>query len=174
MTLLSRTEIEGALSRLGELAQARGKPVELLVVGGAAMVLGFDARQSTHDIDAIILEPLPAAEIRLIVAQVATELGWPEDWINDGAKGFMRGQQRGLLLFESVGIRVYLPPVEQLLAMKLSAWRDDVDINDASILLRVVRASQSLEQVWSLLEPYLVPGRELKARFAFDELWENS
>ena len=32
MTLLSRTEIEGALSRLGELAQARGKSVELLMI----------------------------------------------------------------------------------------------------------------------------------------------
>lgn len=153
MALLSRTDIEAALSRMGELAYERGLSLELLVVGGAAMVLGYNARASTHDIDAVILEPTPAAEVRLMAADVAAELGWPDDWFNDGAKGFVRGRQRGRLLFESAGIRVYQPPVEQLLAMKLSAWRDDVDISDASILLQAVRESLTRDEVWSLLEP---------------------
>ena len=100
----------------------------------------------------MILEPTPAAEVRLIAADVAVELGWPNDWFNDGAKGFVRGRQRGRLLFEAVGIRVFQPPVEQLLAMKLSAWRDDVDIGDASILLQAVRESLARDEVWSLLE----------------------
>ncbi len=173
MALLSRTDIESALSRMGELAQARSMSLELLVVGGAAMVLGYNARASTHDIDAVILEPTPAAEVRLIAADVAVELGWPNDWFNDGAKGFVRGPQRGRLLFEAVGIRVFQPPVEQLLAMKLSAWRDDVDIGDASILLQAVRESLARDEVWSLLEPYLIPGRELTASFALDDLWET-
>lgn len=103
MTLLSRTDIEAALSRMGELAQARGMSLELLVVGGAAMVLGYNARASTHDIDAVILEPTPAAEVRLMAADVASELGWSNDWFNDGAKGFVRGRQRGRLLFEAAG-----------------------------------------------------------------------
>lgn len=46
MALLSRTDIESALSRMGELAQARSMSLELLVVGGAAMVLGYNARAS--------------------------------------------------------------------------------------------------------------------------------
>ena len=57
--------------------------------------------------------------------------------------------------------------------MKLSAWRDDVDIGDASILLQATRESLTRDEVWSLLEPYLVPGRELTARFALDDLWES-
>lgn len=28
------------------------------------------------------------------------------------------------------------------------------------------------EDVWSAIEPFLVPGRELKARYAFEDLWE--
>jgi hypothetical protein len=54
--------------------------------------------------------------------------------------------------------------------MKLSAWRDDVDIADAQVLLREFSGKRA--EVWSLVEPYLVPGRELKAKYAFDDLWE--
>ena len=78
-----------------------------------------------------------------------------------------------MLLFESRGIRVYRPAVEQLLAMKLSAWRDDIDITDAALLLRLLRANSNRETIWDLVVPYLVPGRELKAQFAFEDLWES-
>jgi hypothetical protein len=55
--------------------------------------------------------------------------------------------------------------------MKLSAWRDDVDIGDARVLLQKFAGERT--QIWSLIEPFLVPGRELKARYAFDDLWES-
>ena len=58
-----------------------------------------------------------------------------------------------------------------LLAMKLSAWRDDVDIADARVLRREFQGKRA--EIWSLIEPFLVPGRELKARYAFDDLWES-
>jgi hypothetical protein len=66
-------------------------------------------------------------------------------------------------------IRALAP--QQLLAMKLSAWRDDVDIADARVLLHEFPGDCA--QTWSLIEPFLVPGRELKARYAFDDLWES-
>jgi hypothetical protein len=39
------------------------------------------------------------------------------------------------------GIEVRSPDTAQLLAMKLSAWRDDVDINDASRLLEEIKGA---------------------------------
>lgn len=54
--------------------------------------------------------------------------------------------------------------------MKLSAWRDDVDIADARRLLRAMNGEQL--QVWAAIEPYLIPGAELKAQYAFLDLWE--
>ena len=57
--------------------------------------------------------------------------------------------------------------------MKLSAWRDDVDIADARRLLTEIASSGSREEIWSLIEPYLVPGEQLKARYAFEDLWET-
>ena len=49
MALLTRQEIISALERLGQLAVAEGHTLHLMVVGGAAMVLGYNARQSTRD-----------------------------------------------------------------------------------------------------------------------------
>ena len=54
--------------------------------------------------------------------------------------------------------------------MKLSAWRDDVDIEDARLLLGKLSADR--DEVWQLVEPHIVPGRETKAYYAFCDLWE--
>jgi hypothetical protein len=57
--------------------------------------------------------------------------------------------------------------------MKLSAWRDDVDIADASRLLAALGPARDRVDVWELVVPYLVPGHELKAQYAFEDLWES-
>ena len=57
--------------------------------------------------------------------------------------------------------------------MKLSAWRDDIDIADARRLLIELRSGRSHEEVWQDVSPYLVPGDELKAQYAFQDLWES-
>ena len=128
MAIFTREEIEEGLRRLGELAQAKGLQVELTLVGGAVMVLRFDARPSTRDVDAVILSPREARIVRDLARQVAEEHDWPEDWLNDGAKGYLVGISKGPLVFQSPGIEARAPSMEQLLAMKLSAGRDDVDI----------------------------------------------
>ena len=81
-------------------------------------------------------------------------------------------KQQGPVIFSAPGIVVKSPAVTQLLAMKLSAWRDDVDIEDARRLLQELTGKQ--EKVWEQVEPYLVPGDELKAQYAFLDLWEST
>ena len=136
------------------------------------MVLGFDARQSTHDVDAAILMPREARKVRQLAVRIADERAWPDDWLNDAAKGYLVGLSAGPLVFTAPGIEVRLPSTEQLLAMKLSAWRDDVDISDARRLLEAVEEKQYV-RLWQALEPYLIPGEELKAQYAFEDLWES-
>lgn len=94
----------------------------------------------------------------------------PEDWLNEGAKGYLQGLSPGEILFQGLSLTVRSVAPQQLLAMKLSAWRDDVDIADARLLLS--KLSGDRQQVWSLIEPHIVPGRELKARYAFEDLWD--
>lgn len=58
--------------------------------------------------------------------------------------------------------------------MKLSAWRDDVDIADARRLLQeLAMSNRERDTLWSRIEPYLVPGDELTAQYAFLDLWET-
>jgi hypothetical protein len=169
MAFLSKQEIIHSLERLGQLAEKQGMSIELLVVGGAAMLLLYDARLSTRDVDVVILAP-EASTVRALAKQVAQESSLPDDWLNDGAKGYLVGISRGSVLFAAPGIIVVSPAISQLLAMKLSAWRDDVDINDAKQLLQTLKGSQ--QQIWESIQLYLVPGAELKAEYAFLDLWE--
>ncbi len=168
MGLLSKKDILTGLQRLGELALNEGTEVELLVVGGGAMVLGYNARLSTRDLDAVILSPERRDLVRQLVEVVAGECRWPADWLNDGAKGFLVSPEIGATLFIAPGITVRMPTTEVLLAMKLCAWRDDVDVSDARRLLAELSGSHS--EIWSRVSKHLPPGRELKARMAFEDL----
>ena len=102
--------------------------------------------------------------------RVAAEQGWPGDWLNDGAKGYLIGLSSRPVVLSAPGIEVRSPDTAQLLAMKLSAWRDDVDIDDASRLLEEMKGGRV--EIWREVEPYLIPGNELKARYAYTDLWE--
>ena len=173
MATFTEQDIRGGLKKLGELAEAKDIHINLVAVGGAVMVLAFGARQSTRDVDAVILEPREARIVRELAARVADEYGWPNDWLNDGAKGYLRGISDGAMLFKAKGIEVRAPSLEQLLAMKLSAWRDEIDISDARRILQEFAGNRSKDELWGAIEPYLVPGDELTAQYAFLDLWET-
>lgn len=174
MAALSKIEMERALTRLGELAAAEGAELDLLLVGGGVMVLEFETRPATRDVDVVVLAPPDPAAVRRLARTVAAERDWPDDWLNDAVKGFVVGSSPTTTLLSGPGITVRRPAVEQLLAMKLCAWRDDVDIADARRLLAELRGGVTLEQAWRGVEPHLQPGRELKARYALEDLWEDS
>jgi hypothetical protein len=169
---LSADDIRAAFTELGKLAALRGESVELLLVGGSAMVLGYQARDTTFDVDAV-WDSSASALVRTLAAEVAARKDWPTDWLNDGAKGYLTGfSPTQAVVFSAEGLLVRVPDAAQLLAMKLSAWRNVQDRSDASVLLRAARTG-SREDTWNRVEPYLVVGRELKAQCAFEQLWEE-
>lgn len=170
MALFSKQQIIELLERLGDLAKQRNEKIELLLMGGAVMVLVYEQRLSTRDVDAVFLSPSETAPIRDLIKQIAREHNLPEDWLNDAAKGYLMGLGQSSIIFSAPGITVKMPPVAQMLAMKLCAWRDDVDIEDARRLLLELTGDR--EQIWQAIEPYLTPGNELKAQYAFLDLWE--
>jgi hypothetical protein len=136
MALLSKEDVESALTRLGELALAKGQSVELLILGGTLMVIHFQTRASTRDVDVVILSPSDTAPVREFARQVALEHGWPENWLNDAAKGFMVGISRGPVVFAAPGISARRPAIEQLLSLKLCAWRDDCSRKSRAPMMR--------------------------------------
>src|SRR6266404_6953904 len=146
MATFTRKEIAEVIERLGQLAVESGSKIELVLVGGALMVLRFRARESTRDVDVAILAPDDAQRVRDLSRRVADERGWPEDWLNDGAKGYLIGLSSGPVVLSAPGIEVRSPDTAQLLAMKLSAWRDDIDIDDASRLLEEIEEGR--DEIW--------------------------
>ena len=141
----------------------------MYIMGGAALMLLFGARQSTRDVDAVFIAPTDKT-IPELAKGIAQRLNLPPDWLNDAAKGFVHGfDEEGPIVFSSAALRVWSFPLPQLPAMKLAAWRDDLDIADAKLLLSNLKGSH--DEIWSKVRPYIVPGRELKARYAFDDLW---
>lgn len=120
---------------------------EVGVVGGAAMVLAFNARQSTRDVDAVFE---PSTRIRDAAALVAKKQKLPQDWLNDAAKGYMPAdtQPRSILLTLPF-LSVWVPPPQYLLAMKAIAAR--FDSNDAADL-RTLIAHMGLRRVDEVLE----------------------
>jgi hypothetical protein len=163
---LSRQQILAALQLLARELPTGHPPREIVVVGGAALVLLYDAREATKDVDAVIVDRSVLEAAR----RVAGHLSLPDDWLNDAAKGYLQGNSIGPVLFTSDTLLVRTLAAHHLLAMKLSSWRDDGDNYDARLLLS--HLAGDMDAVWALVEPHLLPGRELKARYAFEDLWE--
>jgi hypothetical protein len=166
---LSSADIRAAFDALSLEFARSGERAEFIVVGGAALVLLFQARETTKDVDALFLLP-EAARIREAAMRVAAQLDLPADWLNDGAKGYMVGLTTGELLYESRSLMVRAASLPQLLAMKLAAWRDALDREDARLLLS--RMSGSADDVWQIVKPFVSAHQIDKAWYAFQDLWE--
>ena len=117
---LSKEEIIAALSRLNDFLTEAKVIGEICLFGGTAMVLVFNARLSTRDVDAIFQ---PTALIRDLAEKIADERGLPRHWLNDGVKGFQANKPE--ITQDSVpqfsNLRIYRPSAEYLLAM--NAWQ---------------------------------------------------
>jgi predicted nucleotidyltransferase len=75
MAALSKQDLIAALTRLGQLAESQGDRVELVLVGGSLMVLVFEARQTTRDVDVVIMSPVDVSRVRKIAKTIGEENG---------------------------------------------------------------------------------------------------
>jgi hypothetical protein len=136
----TKSELEGMLRLLNELLRKNGVTGEVCVVRGAAMILAFGSRESTRDIDALVMAP---AGVRAAVAQVADAAGLSPTWLNDGVKRFASGQPaESKEVFKFSHLRVVAPYGEYILAMKCLAARvglDEHDKEDTKFLIQHLR-----------------------------------
>jgi hypothetical protein len=152
---LTKADILAGLTRLSELAQKEGVVLEVSLYGGALMMLAYDARQSTKDVDAIIRPP---AVGRRLVVKVAQERGWHDDWLNDEVKQFVSTVETrdawtppGL---NAPAIKITKPTAKYLLAMKVMACRRALpgyagDEADIAFLLNklVIKSAAEVERI---------------------------
>jgi Nucleotidyltransferase of unknown function (DUF6036) len=143
--LLTAEKLREAFTLLGSRLQTRGVTADVFIFGGAAMVLGFDARPSTRDVNAIWR---PHGVVQHEAWEVASILDLPRWWLNEQASSYLPAGTNfdGSPLFDVPGLRVIQASPELLLAMKIAAARtgdlddirllaDHLKMNDATTLI---------------------------------------
>ena len=179
--MLTKDDILRGFRRIDVKAKASGVLVDLSIYGGAALMIAFDVRQVTRDVDAVVRGA--SSFMRAVVAEVAEEERWPPDWLNDGVKGFLSGREE-MFLMESFpgspdgGLRIHLPSPTYLFAMKCMAMRPEGidgshDISDIEMLARKIGIRSSSEAL-SLIEGFYPASRiPAKVRFGVEEIMER-
>ena len=124
LTQLTKSDIQRGLERLSTLAAAEGVTLEIALYGGAVMVLAFDARPTTKDVDAIVH---PAGVAMRLAKRIAREFNWHEEWLNDDVRMFVSPVETkhawtpdGL---DAPALKITKPTARYLLALKVMACR---------------------------------------------------
>ncbi len=155
---------------LGEELQKQQVTGEILLAGGAVMLLKIQNREVTKDIDAYF-PPEQADVIREAAKIVADREGLVYDWLNDAVEGFFYTQPPTEEWAEYPGLRVYFPSLDYLFSMKVVAGRPQ-DIDDMKALvnkLGVSNAQDALAIVKKYIpEQLLVP----RIQYVIEEIFE--
>jgi hypothetical protein len=83
---LNREERESALAELADQLNDRNVKAKIYLVGGAVMVLAFDARFSTGYIDGAIY---PIDDLLAVAAEIGERRGLGAEWLNNSAPQFI-------------------------------------------------------------------------------------
>ncbi len=149
--LLDQKLLRRAFELLAKHLKRRGVVGEVHVFGGAAMVLAFNSRQATRDVDAVFA---PDTHVLEAAREVADELGLPKSWLNNQASSYVSGVAgRGTPVFDHANLRVMVTPIEHLLAMKVRAARAVRDADDIRVLLNELKITK-MSQVISVVNKY--------------------
>lgn len=171
---LTKERIIAALECLNERLTEKGVTGELCIFGGATMILAFDARESTRDVDAIFV---PKKEIYEEAEKIASEMNLPISWLNDGVKGFVSSEgeitTEGMPQWEN--LRIMRPTTRYLLAMKCMAARvaeyDTAGDKNDIIHLCNDLGIDTTEDILSLVEDYYPTSRiPVKTQYFIEEI----
>ena len=134
MNVLDREAVLALLREVGARLLERGVTASIYVVGGSVMALVFDARRTTHDIDAAL--NAHGDEFTEAARAVGELHGLPLDWVNSRAVAFLpAGEDPGASEITLPGLTVAVASTEHLIAMKLRAMRTR-DLDDLEVLFR--------------------------------------
>jgi len=140
---MDKNELKKALD---ELDNHLSSSFDIILIGGAAMILHFGASRTTRDVDVLILRG-SLSELRQAIKAVADEREFPEDWMSDAAKGFadifLSDFYHRLvpLDFEFRHIRLYALGLPEQVALKIIALREQ-DLEDLELLFPKLSTSE--------------------------------
>lgn len=166
--VFDRNELRHAFTLLAERLERKKVVGHVHVIGGAAMLLAYDSRVITRDVDALFAPDGPILEA---VREVATQIGWPRSWLNNQASSYMsRTPGEGATVFDHPYLQVVVTPADHLLAMKVLAARSVRDREDIELLLDRLKIT-SAATVWDTVARFF-PDTEIpqRSRLLIDDL----
>jgi len=155
---LDRAKIEEAFRLVGQYLLDKKTLGEIAIYGGSAIILQFDWRKTSIDVDARVVSVGNHGVIMDAVHQAAKRLGLPRSWLNENVMMYARRGERdtdrvfvGLYPSpERFGLRVTAARPEYILAMKLRALERitsaERDFNDA-VKLAIECGVTTLEEI---------------------------
>lgn len=149
----SEEKIVAALTELGRRLHERGIEAELYLVGGGAMLLGYNRAVVTSDIDGAYAPQEVIEEIADAMADENVPFPLIRGWLNDQVVAILPRvhDSRAWQALNVPGLRVLIAPPEHLLAMKARAARGLRDFTDVAVLADTLGLMR-LEQVWKTCE----------------------
>ena len=153
---LSKEDILKYLEIINSKLAQRGKSGEIIICGGAALTLIYEARLSTHDIDAMFQ---PKEDMKEILDEIMRENNLNSQWLNDDVtmftKEFKNLTSSEYISFSNLTVSIF--DAESLLVMKLVSARENTyDLKDSVTLMKYLKIND-IEQVYSLLEKCKFP-----------------
>jgi hypothetical protein len=153
-------------------------PLELVLVGGAAMILHYGARRATRDVDVLVIRGEPS-ELRRAAASVAEKTELPADWINDAVKGFAdilpRDFDERLILMDIPlnNLRAYVLGRPEQAAMKIVALREQ-DLEDLDLLLPNMTKSdkETMVEIMNHVATFRIDWAQKIRYFLLEQGWE--
>jgi hypothetical protein len=178
---LDRATIEQAFRLMGQYLLDRKAFGEIAVYGGRVMLLQFEWRRLSEDVDARIISSNHGL-VMAAVQEAARRLGLPASWLSESVAMYARrgeGEPDRVLVGtypypERVGLRVTAAKPAYILAMKLRALQrttvDDRDFADA-ISLGVECGARTPERLRDIYRSFF-PDEELptEAELRLNEL----
>lgn len=151
---MNKRDVEKYLRMVGRELQKEGPTFEILLLGGAAMLIEVKNRDSTQDVDTYFLPDFLA--ITKAAAIVAGREGLPDGWLNAAAAGFTYSfirQPERKLWKKFPGLNVYNASLDYLFVTKMMALRlkDEANIMALAKKLRISKRKDAL----LLMEKYV-------------------
>lgn len=132
---ISGEQMRRYLTEVGARLAARGLTGEIVLAGGAVMVMALQARGGSRDIDAVFAKEAEA--IIEAARDVATAHGLPAAWLNDHVRVFVAPDAPTVDLFDVPGLRVRMVRLDYLFSMK--AWAGDpIDQRDLRVIAKAL------------------------------------
>jgi len=157
MSRLKKEDMLRYFEQINNSLAQRDQSGEIIIAGGAALMLAFDARNATYDIDAIFE---PKGDMQQIIKDIAKANNLDDDWLNDGVKGFLHDKMGVTVCQRYSHLVVKNLDAESLLAMKLTSARPvpSSDMNDSIFLMRKLNIKTE-DELFALIEKYTHPSR---------------